>query len=109
METIDRIQGATVDYAIVYIPGRNPGFALDERRFNVATSRSRSTTLIISDIPPHFGTLFFVSPSNVSLINLRREHSELANALNIKCVLTNPIMQQIIIIKFITVQTTKKG
>ena len=51
VETIDRIQGATVDYAIVYIPGRNPGFALDERRFNVATSRSRSTTLIISDIP----------------------------------------------------------
>ena len=48
---IDRIQGMTVDYAILYIPGRNPGFALDERRFNVATSRSRSTTLIISDIP----------------------------------------------------------
>ena len=41
----------TVDYAILYIPGRNPGFALNERRFNVATSRSRSTTLIISDIP----------------------------------------------------------
>lgn len=51
IETIDRIQGMTVDYAILYIPGRNPGFALDERRFNVATSRSRSTTLIISDIP----------------------------------------------------------
>ena len=40
----------TVDYSILYIPGRNPGFALEERRFNVATSRSRSTTLIISDI-----------------------------------------------------------
>jgi hypothetical protein len=52
IETIDRIQGMTVDYAILYIPGRNPGFALDERRFNVATSRSRSTTLIITDIPP---------------------------------------------------------
>ena len=51
IETIDRIQGMTVDYAILYIPGRNPSFALDERRFNVATSRSRSTTLIISDIP----------------------------------------------------------
>jgi hypothetical protein len=51
IETIDRIQGMTVDYAILYIPGRNPGFALDERRFNVATSRSRSTTLIITDIP----------------------------------------------------------
>ncbi len=51
IETIDRIQGMTVDYAVLYIPGRNPGFALDERRFNVATSRSRSITLIISDIP----------------------------------------------------------
>ena len=51
IETIDRIQGMTVDYAILYIPGRNPGFALDDRRFNVATSRSRSTTMIISDIP----------------------------------------------------------
>ena len=50
IETIDRIQGMTVDYSILYIPGRNPGFALEERRFNVATSRSRSTTPIISDI-----------------------------------------------------------
>lgn len=51
IETIDRIQGMTVDYAILYIPGRNPGFALDERRFNVATSRSRSTTFILTDVP----------------------------------------------------------
>jgi len=51
IETIDRIQGMTVDYAVLYIPGRNPGFALEERRFNVATSRSKSTTLIISDMP----------------------------------------------------------
>ena len=50
VETIDRVQGITVDYAILYFPLRNIGFALDERRFNVATSRSRSTTLIISDI-----------------------------------------------------------
>lgn len=51
IETIDRIQGMTVDYTILYIPGRNTGFAMEERRFNVVTSRSRSTTLIISDIP----------------------------------------------------------
>lgn len=50
IETIDRVQGITVDYAILYFPLRNVDFALDERRFNVATSRSRSTTLIISDI-----------------------------------------------------------
>lgn len=51
IETIDRIQGMTVDYAILYIPARNAAFALEERRFNVATSRSLSTTLIISDLP----------------------------------------------------------
>ena len=51
VETVDRIQGTTVEYAIFYIPGTNISFALDERRFNVATSRSKSTTLIISDIP----------------------------------------------------------
>lgn len=51
VETIDRIQGITVDYAIVYIPQANYKFALSENRFNVATSRSSSTTLIISDTP----------------------------------------------------------
>ena len=51
VETIDRIQGMTVDYAIIYYPLRNISFAMSENRFNVATSRSRSTTLIISDIP----------------------------------------------------------
>lgn len=50
VETIDRIQGMTVDYTILYFPGRNPKFALNERRFNVATSRSLSTTLILTDI-----------------------------------------------------------
>ena len=68
LETIDRIQGMTVDYAILYIPGRNPGFALEERRFNVATSRSLSTTLIISDMP--LGQLHSVPPSVIKFINL---------------------------------------
>ena len=47
IETIDRIQGMTVDYAILYIPSRNPGFALENRRFNVATSRAKDNTYII--------------------------------------------------------------
>lgn len=51
IETVDRIQGMTVDYTIVYFPGWKLSFALDDRRFNVATSRSRTTTLIISDTP----------------------------------------------------------
>lgn len=51
IETIDRIQGMTVDYAILYLPGRNPAFALEDKHFNVGTSRSSSTTLIVSDLP----------------------------------------------------------
>jgi rRNA-processing protein FCF1/energy-coupling factor transporter ATP-binding protein EcfA2 len=50
IETVDRIQGMTVDYAIMYFPGWKPSFALDVRRFNVSTSRSRTTTLILSDV-----------------------------------------------------------
>jgi len=51
VETVDRIQGMTVDYSIMYFPGWKPSFALEQRRFNVATSRSRTTTLLLSDVP----------------------------------------------------------
>ena len=67
VETIDRIQGMTVDYAILYLPGRHIGFALEERRFNVATSRSRSTTLIITDVP--LTNLPVVSPHVLAFLN----------------------------------------
>lgn len=68
IETIDdRIQGMTVDYAVLYIPGRNPGFALENRRFNVATSRSLSTTLIISDIP--LNEFHTVSPTVIQFVD----------------------------------------
>ena len=50
IETIDRIQGMTVDYAILYLPAGGSSFALDERRFNVATSRSLSTPIIVTDV-----------------------------------------------------------
>ena len=68
IETIDRIQGMTVDYAVLYIPGRNPGFAFEERRFNVATSRSLSTTLIISDLP--LGQFHTIPPRVIQYISL---------------------------------------
>ncbi len=35
----------------MYLPAWKHSFALDVRRFNVSTSRSRTTTLILSDIP----------------------------------------------------------
>lgn len=51
VETINRIQGETVDYTIYYVPLRNHEFAFSDNLFNVATSRSRSTTLLITDMP----------------------------------------------------------
>lgn len=51
VDTINRIQGETVDYTIFYVPLRNHKFAFSDNLFNVATSRSRSTTLLITDMP----------------------------------------------------------
>jgi len=49
VETIDRIQGLTTDFTIYLLALSNPSFALDTNRFNVATSRAKSGTLIITD------------------------------------------------------------
>lgn len=51
VETIHRIQGLTVDYAIYYVPMRNADFAFSDNLFNVATSRSLTTTLLLTDLP----------------------------------------------------------
>jgi superfamily I DNA and/or RNA helicase len=49
IDTIDRVQGLTVDLAILVLTLTNPSFSLNLNRFNVATSRAESGTLIISD------------------------------------------------------------
>ena len=49
VETIDKIQGLTVDFAIFLLALSNPGFAMNLNRFNVATSRARKGTLVITD------------------------------------------------------------
>jgi DNA replication ATP-dependent helicase Dna2 len=49
IETVDRIQGMTVDYCIYVIPQESIPFSIQPNRFNVATSRARYCTLIISD------------------------------------------------------------
>ncbi len=49
IETIDRIQGMTVDYCIFVIPQESIPFSVQPNRFNVATSRARLCTLIIAD------------------------------------------------------------
>ena len=49
IETIDRIQGLTVEFSIYLLALSNPTFAMDVNRFNVATSRAKYGTLIITD------------------------------------------------------------
>ncbi len=59
IETVDRIQGMTVDYCFYIIPQESIPFSIQSNRFNVATSRARLCTLIISDsaidaFTPHY-------------------------------------------------------
>lgn len=49
IETIDRIQGLTTDFCIFFVPAEGIPFALQANRFNVATSRAKLCTLIVSD------------------------------------------------------------
>lgn len=49
VETIDRIQGLTTDFCIFFVPVEAVPFALQLNRFNVATSRAKLCTLIVSD------------------------------------------------------------
>jgi len=47
VETIDRIQGLTVDICIFFIPNVGLDFSFNPNRFNVATSRAKYGTFII--------------------------------------------------------------
>jgi len=49
VETIDRIQGLTTDFTIFFIPTESIPFALQANRFNVASSRAKLSTIIITD------------------------------------------------------------
>ena len=49
IETIARVQGLTTDITIFFIPNTSLNRSLEERLFNVATSRAKSHTIIIAD------------------------------------------------------------
>lgn len=49
IDTVSRIQGLTTDVAIYVIPNTGYLFSLEKRLFNVATSRAKQHTIIISD------------------------------------------------------------
>lgn len=47
IETIDRVQGLTVDYCFFLIPNASLRYSLETELFNVATSRARNNTIIV--------------------------------------------------------------
>lgn len=49
VNTVDRIQGMTVDVCIYFIPTYQTRFSYDINRFNVATSRAKHGTLILAE------------------------------------------------------------
>jgi hypothetical protein len=48
INTIHKIQGLTADVTILYLPLSNPSFDLDANLLNVATSRAKKGTLIVT-------------------------------------------------------------
>lgn len=49
IETVDRIQGLTVDYCFFFIPNASVRYSLENELFNVATSRAKYSTIIVAD------------------------------------------------------------
>lgn len=49
IETVDRVQGLTVDYCLFFIPNASVKYSLENALFNVATSRARYNTILVAD------------------------------------------------------------
>lgn len=49
IETVDRVQGLTIDYCFFLIPNVSTRYSLQSELFNVATSRARYSTIIVGD------------------------------------------------------------
>lgn len=49
IETVDRVQGLTIDYCFFLIPNVSTRYSLQSQLFNVATSRARYCTVIVAD------------------------------------------------------------
>lgn len=49
IETVDRVQGLTVDYCIFFVPNASLRYSLENELFNVATSRAKFNTIIVAD------------------------------------------------------------
>jgi hypothetical protein len=67
INTIHKIQGLTTDLTLLYLPLNSPAFDLNANLFNVATSRSKQGTLIVSY--SHIDLVSSVSKETKQFIN----------------------------------------
>ncbi|MGF7075110.1 AAA domain-containing protein [Mucilaginibacter sp. 3215] len=74
ISTIHKVQGITTDYTILILPLDNPSFELDDQLFNVATSRAKRGTLIIS--PEHIDMVINISTATSAFIKGSKDVSQ---------------------------------
>lgn len=81
LNTIHKIQGLTTDVTILYLPLNNPSFDLDANLFNVATSRAKKGTLIVTY--KQIELLTGASPETMTFIHKCQDiTSQFTNAFN---------------------------
>lgn len=74
ISTIHKVQGITTDYTILTLPLDNPSFELDDQLFNVATSRAKRGTLIIS--PEHINMVINISTATSAFLTGSKDVSQ---------------------------------
>jgi len=67
ISTVHKVQGHTADYAIYLMPLTNPNFELDLNLFNVAASRAKKGTLIVTY--NHLSMLVGLAPEVLQFLN----------------------------------------
>lgn len=82
INTVHKIQGLTTDLTIVYLPIDNAAFELNENLFNVATSRAKRGTLVVTY--RHISLTSSASKETIQFINNCQDITEVFNDLLMK-------------------------
>jgi len=67
LNTVHKIQGLTSDVTVLFLPLNNPAFDLDSNLFNVATSRAKRGTLIVTY--QHIDLLSGATPETLQFVH----------------------------------------
>lgn len=77
INTVHKIQGLTSDVTILFLPLISPAFDLDDNLFNVATSRAKRGTLIVTY--NHINLISRVSPETLHFIQACKDVTQAFN------------------------------